>query len=276
MSPSMRFAVSGLFALALLALLATLPGRADNTDPEPPGTIKNSIGMQFAYIPRGKFMMGADKDEQGRTDDELPRHEVEITKSFNMGIHEVTQKQFKEVMGRNPSHYTGNDDFPVESVTWSDAVDFCKKLSELATEKKAGRKYRLPTEAEWEYACRATTTTPYHFGKTITKELANRTGGHGKTCKVGSYKPNKWGLYDMHGNVWEWCSDWFDSGYYNTSPKKDPTGPAKGEYHTLRGGCHVSDATLCRAAKRNHDNDKFSRNSKSIVGFRVVCVRGGS
>ena len=223
-----------------------------------PKEIDNSIGMKLVRIPTGKFTMGSPNGEKNRSEDE-EQHEVEITKEFWLGIHEVTQKEFKAVMGYNPSYFSkdgegktgvtyitkpagGKDKvpadtsgFPVENVSHEEAEEFCKKLT--AKEAKSGRKYRLPTEAEWEYACRggAASSTPFHFGDTLSSSQANFNGNYPyggadkgeylRTCKVGSYKKNGFGLYDMHGNVWEWCADWYSKDYYSKSPAKDPPGP---------------------------------------------------
>src|SRR5262249_39654904 len=198
-------------------------------------------------IAPGKFAMGMQTSEPILYGNET-EHEVEITKPFYLGTFEVTQEQFEKVMGRNPSLFSATGSrkkdvkgletktFPVEDVEWAEAVEFCKKLSELPEEVKAGRKYRLPTEAEWEYACRAGTTTPFAFGNNLTLDQANFDGRFenagpqpakwlGRPSAVGSYKPNAWGLYDMHGNVWEWCQDWYQPDYYTKSPKQDPPGP---------------------------------------------------
>jgi formylglycine-generating enzyme required for sulfatase activity len=164
--------------------------------------------------------------------------------------------------------------FPVEA-SWDQAVSFCKKLSELSEEKKAGRVYRLPTEAEWEYACRAGTTTETAFGDTLSSLQANFNGNapfgdapkgpHLKrTTRVGSYKPNAWGLHDMHGNVWEWCSDWLDDDYYARSPVEDPKGPETGKQHVVRGGAYFYTGEHCRSATRSHP-------VRAGIGFRVVC-----
>ena len=161
----------------------------------------NSIGIRLKLLPAGTFWMGEDLDA----------HKVTLTQPFYLGVYEVTQEQYERVMGKNPSNFKGPQN-PVEKVSWDDAVEFCRKLSELPEEKAAGRIYRLPTEAEWEYACRAGTTTKYSFG-----DSESELGEYGwfdknsdrKTHPVGQKQPNKWGLYDMHGNVWEWCSDWY-------------------------------------------------------------------
>jgi formylglycine-generating enzyme required for sulfatase activity len=218
-----------------------------------------------------------------------------------MGVYLVTQAQYAKVIGgKSPSFFKDSPDHPVEQVPWSDrnkqpssALTFCKKLSELPEEKKAGRNYRLPTEAEWEYACRAGTTTVYNCGDALSSKQANFNGifPYGgapkgpnlkKTAQVGSYPPNAWGLYDMHGNVWQWCSDWYDPDYYKKSPKEDPKGPAEGVVNTgfenqyfvvVRGGCWLDEARGCRAAFRF----RFQPiEAYRLVGFRVVCdVTGG-
>jgi formylglycine-generating enzyme required for sulfatase activity len=209
---------------------------------------------------------------------------VEITKTFYLGAYEVTQAQYRKVMGVNPSYFSatsggktsvaGQDtsNFPVENVSWHDAVEFCKKLSALAEEKQAKRTYRLPTEAEWEYACRGGRSSPFHFGNTITPAKANFSGSNlSPTTSVGSYPPSDFGLYDMHGNVWEWCADWYSTDYYKQSPRKDPQGPKTGTSRVLRGGSWDNVARYCRAANR-YDSDPGYRNGN--VGFRVVCVVG--
>jgi formylglycine-generating enzyme required for sulfatase activity len=197
-----------------------------------PDKFTNSIGMKFVLIPAGEFTMGSPENEQGRDSNE-PQHKVKITKPFYMQTTEVTQAQWKAVMGNNPSYFKGND-LPVETVSWDDAQEFIKKLSA-----KEGVKYRLPTEAEWEYACRAGSTTKFYFGEDESKldEYAwYHNNSDGKTHPVGQKKPNAWGLYDMHGNVWEWCQDWYGADYYKNSPAEDPQGPASAESRVLRGG----------------------------------------
>src|SRR5207302_1481786 len=178
---------------------------------------------------------------------------------YHLGVHLVTQWQWEQVLGKDANHsrFMGKDEgekkkLPVDYVSWEDCQQFCEKLGELE-----GRHYQLPSEAEWEYACRAGTTTPFHYGIYLTSTQANFDGRYhyGKaedylqrTCKVGSYRPNAFGLYDMHGNVWEWCSDWFDEDYYKNSPRKDPRGPDIGEYRVMRGGSWNFDLRLCRSA----------------------------
>ena len=254
----------------------------------PPGAvITNSIGMKLALIPPGSFVMGSPEGERGRFDHEGPQHEVEITRPFYLGVFAVTQEEFKRVMGMNPSCFspdgTGKETvagldtrrFPVENVSWNEAVEFCRTLSRLPEEKRSGRTYRLPTEAEWEYACRAGTDTAFHYGNYL---LGNWGGGLlymrdespflGRTCPVGSYPANAFGLYDMHGNVREWCADWYEEGYYRRSSKKDPAGPKKGQSHVARGGSWFGIDEACRAASRLG----FVPGTRSHdLGFRV-CV----
>jgi formylglycine-generating enzyme required for sulfatase activity len=176
-------------------------------------------------------------------------------------------------MGDNPSHFRDQavgDDFPVESVTWLQAVEFCRKLSELPAEKEAGRVYRLPTEAEWEYACRAGTTSPWHCGEGLAPAQANFSGRN--TQRVGSYPPNAWGLYDMHGNVREWCSDYYDGKYYLRGPAGDPQGPETGSHRVARGGSWRDSDVLCRSAYRFNDAPVLADDH---IGFRVVLVPAG-
>jgi formylglycine-generating enzyme len=281
-----------LSALAPGILFASLPDKSIAQDKGK--MISNAIGMKLAVIPPGKFLMGSPVDEAERDTDEA-QHEIVMTKPFYMGVYEVTQREYERVMGKNPSIYNqkngGSQEHPVEQVLWGEAVEFCKKLSDLAEEKQAGRVYRLPTEAEWEYACRAGTQTVFHFGNRLSSTQANFNGHfpHGggdegpylqQTAKVGSYQPNRFGLYDMHGNVAEWCSDWYDPDYYSHSAKEDPHGPAKGIvptgfgdfYHVVRGGSWLDEGRACRAAYRFRfmPSDRYR-----LVGFRVVCELGG-
>jgi formylglycine-generating enzyme required for sulfatase activity len=279
----------GLLALAGLTLLwLLLGGNADPGKPpklaeeDLPKQFENSIGMKLVRIDPGKFLMGSPAAEPERepwdTGNEW-QHEVEITKPFYLGVHEVTQEQYCKVMGNNPSRFTaageGQDtsNFPVEQVSWHDAVKFCQKLSALAVEKQAKRTYRLPTEAEWEYACRGGRSSPFHFGNTITSAKANFSDSKlGRTTSVGSYLPNDFGLYDMHGNVWEWCSDWYAKDYYKQSPRQNPQGPQTGDRRVLRGGSWYCVATYCRAAIRVVLDPGVRYND--LFGFRVVCVAG--
>jgi formylglycine-generating enzyme required for sulfatase activity len=234
--------------------------------------ITNSIGMKLARIPKGAFMMGSPESEEGRYSDEGPQHSVTISKDYYLGAYEVTQEQYQRIMGENPSEFKGTNN-PVETVSWEDAVAFCKKLSELPEEKAAGRVYRLPTEAEWEYACRAGSTTRFGFGDSDSQlgsyawfdENSART-----THPVGEKTSNAWGLYDMHGNVWEWCADW--KGDYSTSAVTDPAGPATGSYRVFRGASWRDGAAYCRSAIRNRYVPSYRY---PFDGFRVALSSTG-
>jgi putative heme-binding domain-containing protein len=285
----------------LVSYLAGLKGQGQSGVAEPKATVvnhdmRNSTGMKFALIPPGTFIMGSPNGEKGRNKDEEQR-EVKITKAFHLSIYEVTQGQFEKVMGFNPSYFSvrasgkkdtdyeawskpgggadkvkelgGTGDFPVENVSWYEAVEFCKKLSVLPAEQAAGRTYRLPSEAEWEYACRGGVSSPqvFHFGNSLSSEQANFRGtmpfgGAAKgrwlerTCRVGSYPPNAFGLYDMHGNVWEWCGDPYEY---------------EGDrgFRVRRGGSWGEGGEQCRSAirlRRAPDDHRWN------LGFRVVMV----
>ena len=238
-------------------------------------TLTNSIGMEFVYIPSGTFLMGSPEDEEGRSENEGPEHEVTITKAFYLGVYAVTQGEYEAVMGTNPSHFsaTGNGKyrvegletvrFPVENVSHADGMRFCEKLSAMEGENEEGWTYRLLTEAEWEYACRGGTgSSPFHSGNSLSSVQANFYGNYPyggaakgphlkRTCEVGSYTPNGYGLYDMHGNLWEWNSDWYDEDYYLKVNNRDPKGPQSGTSRVLRGGSWCNGAVNCRAAYRN-------------------------
>ncbi|HUX08653.1 MAG TPA: formylglycine-generating enzyme family protein [Acidobacteriota bacterium] len=225
--------------------------------------ITNSIGMKFRLIPPGSFMMGALPGDEEALDSEKPQHRVEITKPFYTSIYEVTQEQYESVMGTNPSDHKGSKR-PVQLISWEDAMDFCKKLSE-----KEGVSYRLPTEAEWEYACRAGTATRYYWGDKTDGDSAWYEGNSGgETHEVGLKSPNAWGLYDMSGNVWEWCSDWHDKDYYNSSPGRDPLGSSLGDERIMRGGSFADGAWGIRSSSRMWFQP-VSRGGLN-VGFRVV------
>jgi formylglycine-generating enzyme required for sulfatase activity len=230
--------------------------------------------------------MGSPPEEVRRSKDE-EQHEVEITRPFYLGVFEVTQGQWREVMGNNPSSFnrdragSNTDDLPVESVSWPEVQTFLEKLAALEEEKKAGRKYRLPTEAEWEYACRggASEYQVFHYGNSLSSTQANFNGDYPyetakgpyleRTSQVGSYEPNRFGLYDMHGNVWEWCQDWYDQDYYKSSPRRDPAGPAAGSSRVCRGGSWDCFGQRCRSAWRNGTEPA---NRYEWLGFRVVLV----
>ena len=247
--------------------------------------VTNSIGMRLALIRPGEFTMGSPDNEKGHYGNEGPLHAVIVSKPFYLGVYPVTQGEFQRVMGRNPSHFTGNKRLPVEQVAWDVAIQFCQKLSESPEERQAGRTYRLPTEAEWEYACRAGSTTAYCFGDKQA-QLADfawyKKNAGRRTHAVGEKKPNAWGLYDMHGNVWEWCQDWYGQDYYGESPENDPTGPAEApergsqpaeESRVHRGGCWDRAADRCRSASRY---GSYPISEDSFQGFRVVAEVSGS
>jgi formylglycine-generating enzyme required for sulfatase activity len=230
--------------------------------------------LEMLAIPGGKFQMGS-PDGEGN-DNERPRHEVTIAPFF-MSKFPITQAQYQALMGKNPSSFEG-EKRPVETVSWHDAIAFCEKLS--SQEK---RKFTLPSESQWEYACRAGTETPFYFGETISTEQANYDGnfvyGSGKegtyrkqTTDVGSFPPNKFGLYDMHGNVWEWCEDHWHNRYEGAptdgSAWIDPKA-AQDDPRVLRGGSWIFDPRLCRSATRD-GNDAGDRGNSS--GFRVLCL----
>lgn len=227
--------------------------RANKTQPKSGDIITNSLGMKFAWIPPGTFLMGSPKTEAERSDNEA-QHKVTLSMGFNMGVHLVTQEQWQAVMGNNPSNFKGEKNLPVEQASWEDCQEFIKKLGDK--DKKA---YRLPTEAEWEYACRAGTKTPFWFGETISTDQANYDGNHiygngkkgvyrQKTTPVGSFPANAWGLHDTHGNLSEWCQDWF--GVYPQNDVVDPQGRDAGQYRVLRGGAWINDPWDCRSASR--------------------------
>jgi formylglycine-generating enzyme required for sulfatase activity len=255
------------------------PAEPKKNEPVAAGAvITNTISMKLAYIPPGVFMMGSllSEQEQYKKDNaddfaaQEIQHEVSITQGFYMGAYAVTQEQYEQVMGKNPSFFSaagrGKDKvaglntrrFPVEWVSWDDATEFCKKLSQ-----NEGTAYRLPTEAEWEYACRAGTKTAFSFVDTISTDQANYAGksvfGSGKKgldrerpTPVGSFPPNAFGLYDMHGNVWQWCQDWYDQDYYQKSPASDPVNEmaGKAKSRVLRGGSWHNSASEARSAAR--------------------------
>jgi formylglycine-generating enzyme required for sulfatase activity len=237
--------------------------KTDSVDRQPGEVMTNSIGMKLVYIQPGEFQMGSDDGQSN----EKPIHTVKISKGFYIGIYEVTQEQYQKVMGTNPSYFKGSN-LPVESVSWADAVEFCKKLSQTE-----GKTYRLPTEAEWEYACRAGTTTQFSFGddKSQLGDYAwyDKNSG-GKPHPVGTKKPNAWGLYDMHGNAWEWCLDWYAKDWYSKGPEENPLNESYGDKwgRVVRGGFWFVNSGLCRVSHR--DGYGPSSRGGDGVGFRVV------
>ncbi len=228
----------------------------------------NDITLEMVSIPGGSFMMGSPSGEGYRS--EKPQHQVSIPKFF-MGKYPITQAQYKQAIAKNPSYFQGDDcdDYcPVERVSWQDAEEFCQRLS-----RQTGKKYRLPTEAEWEYACRAGTTTPYHFGQAITDKLANYDNNVGRTTSVGQFPPNVFGLYDMHGNVWEWCQDDWHDNYEGAPTDGSPWLSENSSNKVIRGGSWLLNPGVCRSAFRNSRTRDFRDH---LIGFRVVCVAPGT
>jgi formylglycine-generating enzyme required for sulfatase activity len=294
--------------------------------------IVNSISMRLVRIPHGTFTMGSSAEEGGRFTDEGPPHEIEISKDLYMSKYSVTRAQFRQFVqetgyktdadkaklafgffGRydkvalwlnekfswRDTGFEQTDEHPVVNVSWNDAKAFCDWLAH-----REGKPYRLPTEAEWEYACRSGTTTRFYSGekdsslrtaanladqslkakwdyseiqpKEFRKALdsgwfADWDDGYPFTAPVGQFQPNRWGLYDMHGNVWQWCSDWHDPNYYSHSPRKDPQGPKDGEFRVLRGGSWLYGARYCRSAARHQDK---ASGRMIDIGIRVVLPLG--
>jgi len=234
--------------------------------------IENSIGMKFVRIPPDTFMIGSLPKEPGHTFNEK-QHMVTLTKEFYMQTTEVTQGQWKKIMGNNPSRFKKcGDNCPVENVSWNDVQNFIHRLNQ----RDGSGIYRLPTEAEWEYAARSGTKTPFAFGRCLSTDQANYDGNYPlagcakekfrkKTVSVKSFSPNNWGLYDMHGNVWEWCQDWYKS--YSLGSVTNPTGPPKGSSRLHRGGSWFSGAGLCRSANRNFSSPGAR---KFDLGLRLV------
>ena len=278
------------FLQAILVMSVFLPCTLAE-DKQDHGVIENSVGMRMVMIPPGKFDMGAPVTEVGSRIDEQPVHTVEITTPFYLGVYEVTQAAYEKVVGVNPSYFsrTGAGQLkvekldvarlPVEQVSWEDCMAFCEKLSALPEEKAAGRVYRLPTEAEWQYSCRAGSTGPFSTGASLGGNDANFNGNFpygdaprgvflGRTSTVGSYKPNTFGLYDMHGNVAELTADRYGRHYYKDSPSADPKGPEAGNDRVVLGGSWGTDAARCRSAFRRSN---ATSGKAYYFGFRVAC-----
>lgn len=270
--------------LVVLPLIAVGGCGSEKTafDKSLPVELSNSIGMRLRLIEPGEFRMGSPAHDVA-SDGSEPQHTVRITKPFYIGVFEVTQAEYLEIMEASPSHFceTGvgaaavanldTSRFPVDRVTWEEAVEFCGRLSDLSEEVVAARTYRLPTEAEWEYACRAGTDTPYSVGTALTASQANincKSDGSGdiplrRTAEVGSYAPNPWGLHDMHGNVWEWCGA--GKRKYTSRTVSDPKA-APSFYSIIRGGAWDYPASHCRS-----DYRREALSGYVYFGFRVVC-----
>jgi formylglycine-generating enzyme required for sulfatase activity len=255
----------------------------------------NSLGMTFVRVEPGEFLMGSTNEQIGHLvrlfpdsqpewfKNELPQHAVKITRAFLLGVHAVTQIQFRKVVGLNPSRLTGADDLPVENVSWLDAVNFCNRMSVqenrvpcyqingLEVTIVGGNGYRLPNESEWEYACRAGSATIYPFGddKGELGEHAWYSGNaDAKSHPVGRKRPNAWGFHDMLGNIWEWCADWYDGNYYRSSPPDDPQGPTRASQRVVRGGGWGDDPWVCRPGPRSSVSPGLRG---SDLGFRVAA-----
>jgi formylglycine-generating enzyme required for sulfatase activity len=233
----------------------------------------NGVTLEMVEIPGGTFIMGSPENEAGRNSTESPQHQVTVP-SFFIGKYQLTQAQYQAIIGSNPSGFKGNNR-PVEQVSWNDAVKFCEKLSQ-----KTGKNYKLPSEAEWEYACRAGTTTPFYFGDSITTDLVNYNGNliygsapegqdRKQTTDVGSFPPNAFGLYDMHGNVWEWCLDDYINNYSDAPRDGSALTSQSVLTKLLRGGSwSIFAAGVCRSAFRHYSILAYN---DSDIGFRVVC-----
>jgi len=240
----------------LLVLVWTALHAADA--PRPGDVLTNSIGMKLACVPAGEFAMGSPAGEKGREEEEA-LHRVKITRPFRLGAAEVTQAQWKVVSGGRRGKFEG-ENLPVEDISWADAVAFCEKLSKME-----GRKYRLPTEAEWEYACRAGTAGRF-AGDKLDDFAWYDANSDGRTHPVATKKPNAWGLYDMHGNVAEWCADYYAPAYPAASVT-DPAGPPEGKARVVRGGSWASFERGCRSASRHSSSAAYQL---KFIGVRVV------
>ena len=287
----MRKLLSGLIVVVVLGASAAvvLFSRPGDRRPEPAGDVPVAIttpgGVEMVSLPGGWFEMGGHEEDQV---DETP-HRVYVS-PFSIDKYEVTQAEYERVMGKNPSRWKGGKN-PVEQIRWANAVEYCNARSRLEGLQPAydpktrtcdfeASGYRLPTEAEWEYAARAGTTTRYCFGDGPAK--LKRYACFKENCTrgprpVGSKLPNRWGLCDMYGNVWEWCNDFYGEDYYRSSPEKDPKGPAAGEDRAVRGGCWNSRPGMCRSSYRNYENPGytdvcFGKDIHGFIGFR--CARG--
>jgi formylglycine-generating enzyme required for sulfatase activity/tRNA A-37 threonylcarbamoyl transferase component Bud32 len=304
--PARPWLVAGAAVLLVPAvvLAAWLLSRGEPADDTPPAggppprpreadkVFTNSIGMKLVQVPAGSFLMGSPPGEEGRAADEGPQHRVTFDRPFYLGAFEVTQGEYEKVSGVNPSHFAttgegrkqveGRDTsrYPVETVSWEDARAFCRALSARPGEKVAGRTYRLPREAEWEYACRAGTEGPFHYGGVLSCVLANFDGNRPyggapkgvsrqNTVPVGMFPPNGFGLFDMHGNVWEWCEDWYER--YADKLSHNLKEHRRDDDRVLRGGAWNFAAAECRSARRSARAPTLRG---PYYGFRVLCETG--
>jgi formylglycine-generating enzyme required for sulfatase activity len=240
------------------------PAKTDSSAEGKPFAIAD-LSLEMLWVKPGTFEMGSPTTEAGRGSNEA-EHNVTLTKGFYLGQYEVTQTQWEKVMGDNPSHFKGANR-PVEKVSWTEVTSFCEKLTEMESEAgrlPAGMAYQLPTEAQWEYACRAGTRSAYSFGENLTSRQANIDEVVDETTPVGNYPANPWGFHDMHGNVLEWCADWY--GDYPSGVVRDPVGPAVGSSRVSRGGSWSYSAYFARSALRRRGVPADSINS---LGFRL-------
>lgn len=288
---------------ACLLLIISLCGVAAN---QPNQIVTNSLGMQLSWIPPGEFVMGSPESDPDAKAAEKPYHRVQIRQGFYLSVNEVTVGQFRAFVSETgysteaekeggygwdrdqkkfikdrrfhwgnlvleKADFTQSDQHPVVNVSWEDATAFCQWLG-----RKDNQRYRLPTEAEWEYGCRAGTSSRYYFGDSPKQEQANWGRNNGSPATVGSYQPNGFGLFDMHGNVWEFCLDWHDDAYYRSSPVSDPPGPSDAGlagYHVRRGGDWLHSSKDSRSASRYVYNYRPQARYNVIIGFRVLRER---
>jgi formylglycine-generating enzyme required for sulfatase activity len=287
-SPPRRYLLNWVAMIGWLSSLIVLGGCDSSSTPEPAdalGEFRNSIGIVLVRLPAGAFYMGCDYTSD-RSVPNGPMHVVKISQPCCIGKYEVTQAQYQRVMGNNPSYFSqsgdGADlvrgvdtsDFPADHVSWEEAVEFCRRLSSLPKERDAGRVYRLPSEAEWEYACRAGTQGPFAFRRldtslaNISAPIADDVQPLTRTAAVGSYPANEWGIHDLHGNVWEWCRD--GRREYSHAAAVDPLGP-NAVASMLRGGAWNYPAEYARS-----DHRQEALRGYVFFGFRVVCVENST
>jgi formylglycine-generating enzyme required for sulfatase activity len=264
---SVVLAALGSVTLATAQQSTPAGGNRKSLPKEYTADLGGGVKLEMVLIPAGEFLMGSPDSERGAANDEKPQHRVRITQPFYMGKYPVTQEQWTAVMGDNPSHFKGAKN-PVEWVSWEDCLRFLRRLNEKA----GGGKWQFPTEAQWEYACRAGSTTIYCFGNEESGlddyGWYDKNSG-GKSHPVGEKKPNAWGLYDMNGSIWQWVLDWYDPAYYAHSPTDDPAGPATGTERVSHGGSWASPARSARSA--NHGRIEADHHG-SHLGFRASMV----
>jgi formylglycine-generating enzyme required for sulfatase activity len=252
--------------IMLLLLLSFLLQQCSVQKKQVPTPNGSDYDIEMVYVQGGTFTMGCTSEQSGCLDYEKPSHTVSLS-SFSIGKYEVTQAQWRAVMGNNPSKFSDCDRCPVELVTWNDVQNFISRLNQ-----KTGKKYRLPTEAEWEYAARGGNRSKgyqYSGSDNIDSVAWYDGNSDNKTHTVGSKSPNELGIYDMSGNLWEWCSDWHDENYYKSSPSSNPKGASSGTFRVLRGGSWSNVAVHCRVAYRYFSS---SSGRGDLIGFRLLLV----